>query len=96
MIKKRRIIEIGTVSSRGQIAIPSKIRTELDLDEGEKIIFVVEGDNLIIKKADKTWEELTKPLRESIKNSELKESDVVDLIHRFRKEKRENENNGRH
>ena len=83
-----RIIELGTISSRGQIAIPSKIRGELDLSEGEKILFVLNGDTLIIKKAmtDKTWKELTRPLRKAKKK--IREVDVVDFIHKMRKEKK--------
>lgn len=91
-----KIIEIGTISSRGQIAIPSKIRAELELSEGEKVLFVLDGDTLLVKKVmtKKTWEEITRPLREAAKKSEFKESDVVDLIHRMRKEKRKkNEDN---
>ena len=85
-----RIIELGTISSRGQIAIPSSIRGELELTEGEKVLFVLEGDTLIIKKVmtKKTWAALTKLLREAAKKSGLKEADVVDIIHRMRKEKR--------
>ncbi len=88
-----RIIEIGTISSRGQIAIPSKIRGELELNEGEKILFVLDGDTLIIKKVsdEKSWEEITKPLR-SIKKK-IKEENITGLIHRIRKEKRTNESN---
>lgn len=84
------IIEIGTVSSRGQIAIPSQIRKQLDLREGEKVLFLAEGDAIIVKKVNpkKTWEEVTKPFREAMKNSNLKESDVPDLIHRFRASKK--------
>lgn len=37
-----KVIEIGTISSRGQIAIPSSIRAELELSEGEKIMFILE------------------------------------------------------
>lgn len=83
-----RIIELGTISSRGQIAIPSSIRGELELNEGEKVLFVLDGDTLIIKKVmtKKTWAELTKPLRSAAKN--IREEDVVDLIHRMRREKR--------
>ena len=83
-----RIIELGTISSRGQIAIPSSIRGELELTEGEKVLFILNGDTLIIKKVmtKKTWAELTKPLREAAKN--IREEDVVDLIHRMRREKR--------
>jgi AbrB family looped-hinge helix DNA binding protein len=88
-----RMIELGTISSRGQIAIPSKIRGELELSEGEKVLFILDGDTLIIKRVmeKKTWEEVTRPLREVAKKSGLKESDVVDIIHRFRKEKKKKE-----
>lgn len=88
MEKKSRIIELGTISSRGQIAIPSKIREELELSEGEKVLFVLDGDTLIVKKvmAKKIWEEVTKPLREAKKK--IREDEVVDLIHRMRAKKR--------
>lgn len=86
----KKIIELGTISSRGQIAIPSSIRGELELSEGEKVLFILDGDTIIIKKvmAEKTWETITKPLREVAKKSGLKESDSVDIVHRFRKKRR--------
>ena len=89
--KDNRIIELGTISSRGQIAIPSKIRAELELSEGERVLFVLEGDTLIIKKvmAKKTWKEITRPLREAAKKSGLKEEDVIDIIHRMRAKEKE-------
>ena len=82
-------IEMATVSSRGQVCIPNDIREDLGLEEGSKVIFVLVGDSLIMKKANaRTFEEITRPLRESAKKSGLKEEDVVDIIHRFRKQKR--------
>ncbi len=86
-----RTIELGTISSRGQIAIPSKIRSELELVEGEKVLFILEGNTLIIKKIsnDKSFNEITKSLRESAKKSDLREDEVVDIIHRYRKQKKE-------
>ncbi|MBS3092098.1 nucleotidyltransferase domain-containing protein [Candidatus Pacearchaeota archaeon] len=45
-----KIIEIGTVSSRGQIAIPAGVRRKLGIGDGEKVLFVLEGDILIVKK----------------------------------------------
>ena len=33
------LIEIGKISSRGQIAIPSEIREKMGLEEGTKILF---------------------------------------------------------
>ena len=85
-----RMIEIGTISSRGQIAIPSNIRAELELSEGEKVIFILEDDTLIVKKvmSPKTWEDLTRPIREAVKKTNLKESDVVNIVKKFRKSKK--------
>lgn len=79
-------IEIATVSSRGQICIPNDIREDMGLQEGSKVIFVLSDDSLIMKKVNmKSFEEITKPLREAEKK--IEEKDVNDLIHRFRAEK---------
>ena len=79
-------IEMGTVSSRGQICIPNDIREDMGLEEGSKVLFVLADDSLLIKKVNmKTFAEITKPLKEAQKK--IKESEVVDLIHKIRKEK---------
>ena len=79
-------IEMGTVSSRGQICIPNDIRKDMGLEEGSKVLFVLADDSLLIKKVNmKTFAEITKPLKEAQKK--IKESEVVDLIHKIRKEK---------
>ena len=83
------IIEKGTIRSRGQICIPSEMREEMDLKEGTKVVFVLQKDFLLIKKVSmQTFAEITKPLKEEVKKSGLKESDVNAIIHRFRKAKR--------
>ena len=82
-------IEMATVSSRGQICIPNDIRDEMGLREGSKVLFVLTDDSLIMKKVNmQTFEELTKPLREAMAKTGMKESDVPDMIHRFRAKKR--------
>ncbi|MBI2652154.1 AbrB/MazE/SpoVT family DNA-binding domain-containing protein [Candidatus Woesearchaeota archaeon] len=83
------IIEMGKISSRGQIAIPSDIRREMDLKEGEKVLFLFEEDTLLIKKVSiNTFEEITRPLREAAKKAGIKESDVPEIVHRFRAKKK--------
>ena len=80
------IIEMGKISSRGQIAIPADIRDRLGLREGEKVLFLTEGETLIMKKVvPKTFAEITKPLKEAAKKSGLKEKEVQRAIKRFRK-----------
>ena len=82
------IIEMGTISSRGQIAIPADIREEMGLQEGEKVLFLLENETLLIRKVTaKSFEEITKPLKEAVQKSGLKESDVVKLVHRARKKR---------
>jgi len=83
------IIEMATVSSRGQICIPSDIREEMDIKEGSKVLFALMGDSLIMKKVGiGTFAEVTRPLKAAAKNAGLKEKSVSDMLHKFRKEKR--------
>jgi len=81
-------IEMGTVSSRGQICIPNNIREDMGLKEGNKILFVLSDDSLLMKKVSmQSFEEITRPLKEAAKKAGLKESDVVDIVHRARNKK---------
>jgi len=78
------LIEIGKISARGQVAIPTEIREKMHLKDGVKVLFILSGDTLVVKKVeDLSWKEITKPLREAKKK--IKEEDVVDLVHKLRK-----------
>lgn len=78
-------IEMGTVSSRGQICIPNSIREDLGLKEGSKILFVLTDDSLLVKKVNmQSFAEITKPLKEAAKKAGMKESEVPGIVHRFR------------
>ena len=80
------IVEMGKISSRGQVAIPSDIRSQLGLEKGSKILFVTEEDTLVIKKVTAaTFSEITKPLKQAAKRANLGKKDVPDILHRFRK-----------
>lgn len=84
------IIEMGTVSSRGQICIPSDIREEMGLKEGTKVLFVLQEDALIVKKVNlQTFAEITKPLKEEARKAGLKESSADSIVQNFRKSKNE-------
>lgn len=83
------IIEMGTVSSRGQICIPTDIRENMGLREGSRVLFVLSNGSLLVKKVNmQTFAEITKPLKEAAKKSGLKESDVDDIVHTVRRKKR--------
>ena len=51
------LFEIGSISSRGQIAIPSDIRKNMGLEEGTKVLFVLENakkENKIVNRTQNT------------------------------------------
>ena len=78
------VVEMGKVSSRGQIAIPIEIRNEMGLEEGSKVLFLLEDDVLLIKKVtSQTWDQITSPLRAQKKK--IAQENVNELIHRMRK-----------
>ena len=39
---------IATVTSKGQVTIPKAVRETLDLRESDQVIFVVEGDRVVL------------------------------------------------
>ena len=44
------MIETITVSSRGQVVIPERVREQLQIEEGMKLVLIQEGDQIILKK----------------------------------------------
>ena len=82
------IIEMGTLSSRGQLVIPTDIRENMGLEEGSKVLFVLSNDSLLIKRVNmQTFTEITRPLKEAAKKAGLKESDVENIINKVRSKK---------
>lgn len=41
-------MELAKVTSKGQITIPISIRKELGIKDGDKVIFLKQGDNIVI------------------------------------------------
>lgn len=90
-------MEITKASSKGQVVIPQKIREDMKIKEGTAFIVVSDRDTICFKKIQelkmKGWAEITKPLKEAMAKTGLKESDVPDIVHRFREKQRaKNEN----
>jgi AbrB family looped-hinge helix DNA binding protein len=61
--------DMATISARGQVAIPADIRRECGLKEGDKLIFMTQGDEVVIKKSGslEKFFELTDSLRKTKK-----------------------------
>jgi hypothetical protein len=61
----------------------------MGLKEGSRVLFVLLDDNLLVKKVStETFAEITRPLKEAAKKAGMKESDVEEIVTRFRKSKR--------
>ena len=46
-------MEVAKITSRGQITIPIDIRKKLGVKEGDKVIFIEDGNNIIVANAAK-------------------------------------------
>jgi len=47
--KGRLYMELAKVTSKGQITIPIQIRKKLNLKEGDKVVFISEGDKVVLE-----------------------------------------------
>ena len=84
-------IEITSISSRGQVVIPRKIRERLNLQEGEKFVVIGEEDTIVFKKLGvpsfKGFDKLLKRTQEHAKKHDLTEKDMFDAIEKTRRRK---------
>jgi len=44
-------VSVGSVTTKGQVTIPKDIREALGLREGDRVIFIIEGERAVIRKA---------------------------------------------
>ena len=85
------IFDVTSVSSKGQIVIPNKIREYMHLEPGTKLIVVQDGDNILLKpikepKIDKFTKIIS--IGEKIRRElNLKNSDIEEAIQKVRREK---------
>ena len=84
-------MELAKVTSKGQITIPIAIRKALGIREGDKILFMEEGDRVILTnastnallKAQEAFQGVAEEL--DIKN----EKDIIKLVKEIRAERGE-------
>lgn len=89
-------VEMIKMSSKGQIVIPQGIRAEICASEGTMFAVVSGRDSIVLKKvAMPSKEELICELKEIAKEGAkraeklgIKESDVLNLIHKLRDSKK--------
>ncbi len=79
---------LATVSTNGQITVPIDIRNRLGLKAGDKILFIKQGNQVIVSNASElALEKAQKAFSGTAENIGLKnEADVENLISNLRKE----------
>jgi len=82
-------MEITSMSSKGQVVIPSGVREQLNLKEGEKFVVIGEEDTVVLKKiampSFKNFDKILKKAQQFAKEKSIKEKDVEEAIIKARK-----------
>lgn len=82
------VAELTRISSKGQVVIPSKIRKELGLKEGETLAVFGANGTLVLKRIEvpdtQEMEELLKEGEEFARRRRIKRSDVAKAIRAHR------------
>ncbi len=82
-------MELAKITSKGQITIPIEIRKQLGVKDGDKVMFVSEGNKVVMLNASL---EALREVQEAFKGvaDELgikNEQDVVDMVNEIRAER---------
>ena len=80
------------VSSKGQIVIPSSWRKRMNINEGEELLAIGEGDILMLKKIEHSsligeFHDTIGPLRRKVKKLGLTKADLIEAIDEVRAKK---------
>jgi len=83
-------MEQATVTSRGQITIPARVRRKLGLQAGNKVFFFDDGDGVVMKKSSPeaalaAIQDVLAPL--AAEQGILTDDDVMALVKEYRSRK---------
>jgi len=83
-------LSVAKVTSQGQITIPADIRKLLGVQPGGKVVFIQEGNRVVMANATiEAFEQMHKAFSGEAELLGLKdEQDVVDLVRQVRAERR--------
>jgi len=77
--------EVTTVTSKGQITIPSRLRDQFGLEQGTKLMVVPTEYGLVLKKVDlPSVEEFQRRVEERGETIEMSLDEVTQLVHEAR------------
>ena len=83
-------VEMTRISEKGQIVIPSSLRNQMKIKKSDQFLVFGEGNTIVLKKIEKpaikkTFDEISKPLRDATKKSRFSREDLTRLIENVKK-----------
>ena len=85
-------VDVTSLSSKGQVVIPSNIRKALKLSSGSKLMVMTDGSSLLLKPLETPKLDVFKTLisesRKYVRQAKLKKSDLGKAIKKVRGERR--------
>ena len=88
------MFDVSKVTSKGQVTIPIEMRRQLGIKEGDKVLFINNGKNIILANAAiDAFAGLQEALSGEAERLGLKnEEDVVAMVKEIRRERWDNRN----
>ncbi len=71
---------IVKISTKGQIVLPKKIRDDLDIRDDTYLVVERVGDNILIKKAEVRFDEITKMFSETAKKKGITKEELLQYL----------------
>ena len=68
--KRKVLLESVTVSEKGQISIPMRVRESLSIKKGDKLVVIVADDKMLLQKSDEAGSKMEKEFDYLLKLSE--------------------------
>ena len=85
------MVELATITTRGQLTLPIAVRKKLNVDGGSKVIFLEENGRVVIENAGmvalREAQDGMRGVAESLGIND--EQDVVNMVKEVRRKKRE-------
>lgn len=79
--------ELTTMTSKGQVTIPSKLREQFDLGPGDRLMAVPTEHGIVLKKVElPSVEEFQQRVREREGRADLSLDEISELVHAGRTE----------
>lgn len=86
------VVEIATLSSKGQILIPNTVRKDIGISGVSKLVVISDGENIMLRPIEKPkkgiFKDLVQESRKYAKEAGLKKEDIKKAIDKVRRENR--------